>query len=142
MSKYIPKVGEECEVLNTKLSCAEYEKCMPLYVGKYAIVYTSLSCTERQGSFEFCNFRPIQTKADVERELLKDIIEHCRGSFVFKLEAKIQQAGFTIPKKISKMSIYLAIASFSMTEENCELLHTKICNLLGDLVEQDKGGAE
>jgi hypothetical protein len=85
------------------------------------------------------DFRPIQTKADVEREQLLEIIEECYDSGCSIIAKEIQATGFTIPKKISKMSIYLAIASFSMAEENCELLHTKICDLLGDLVE---GGAE
>jgi hypothetical protein len=134
VNKYIPKVGEECEVLNTKLSCAEYEKCMPLYVGKYAIVYTSLSCTERQGSFESCNFRPIPTKPAVEREQL---IEICFNNISVHAAKEIQKAGFTIPKKVKRSDVRSLVHEWSV--KPCRLV-VEICDLLGDLVEQDKGG--
>ena len=62
MNKYIPKVGEECEVINTSLFSPVYEKCFPVFVGEHVIVYNSDSCTERMGLFKFSTFRPIQTK--------------------------------------------------------------------------------
>jgi hypothetical protein len=113
-----------------------------LYVGKYAIVYTSLSCTERQGSFEFCNFRPIPTKPDVERDQLLEILCHSWQDTNKKLD-RIQQAGFTIPKKVKSSDVRSMVGiNSSMTSYQDEVLIEEIFNLLGDLVEQDKGGAE
>ena len=139
IENYKPEIGTECEVLNTKLSSAEYEKCMPLYVGQYAIVYTSTSCNERTGQLDNCTFRPISTKADVERERLLKIIDECIESGISITAKEIQRDGFTIPKKVKRSDIYRAIGSTEvhMSISSNKILSYAICDLLGDLVEQD-----
>lgn len=66
---YMPKVGEECEVLNVEsLHNPKWEKCEILFIGKFKVVYNSESCKERIGNVDIvgaCKFRPLRT----EREL-------------------------------------------------------------------------
>jgi hypothetical protein len=143
MNKYIPKVGEECEVINTSLFSPEYEKCFPVFVGEHVIVYNSDSCTERMGKFNYCTFRKIQTKADVEREQILSLMSQS-GFFAERVSA-IQKAGFTIPKRVKRSELKKII---NHHHGDSAVSYTKtvdilICELLGDLVEQDeKGGAE
>jgi hypothetical protein len=146
MNKYIPKVGEECEVLNATMHRAEYERCEPLYMGEYIVVYTSSSCIERTSQIEVCTFRPIQTKADVEREQLVGIMRDTsmeRGDF-YAAVSVIQQAGFTIPKKIKRSDVHKEVCNcLENTSLNQRInLADAICELLGDLVEQDDKGGE
>lgn len=63
---FIPEAWKPCEVLNKKLNNPEWEKCTPLFVGEYSIVYDSETCKERTGCLALCEFRPLKT----ERELL------------------------------------------------------------------------
>jgi cell division protein FtsB len=45
-------------------------------------------------------------------------------------------------KKVKRGELYNTISGFAISINDCGLLHTEICELLGELVEQDKGGAE
>tara|TARA_R110002049_G_scaffold89772_1_gene225560 strand:- start:5973 stop:6395 length:423 start_codon:yes stop_codon:yes gene_type:complete len=139
MSKYVPKIGEECEVLNSALSNPSYEKCKPIFVGLSSIVYESESCSERMAHLNYCEFRPIPTKADVERERLLEILNECYESSVSIMAKEIQKAGFTIPKKVKRSDVLQIIYSTpsNLMHDDIENLGDKICELLGDLVESD-----
>jgi hypothetical protein len=137
MTKYIPKVGEEFEW--------ETFKCY--WKKENAVVFE----TEKQIAFINCkglmeviskniNFRPIQTKSDVEREQLITILSKSHPHQDVTRADAIIKAGFTIPKKIKRGDVF---ALLSGRECSDNYLTNKICELLGDLVEQDdKGGAE
>lgn len=64
--KDLPPIGCECEVLNTQLGNAAYEKCVINYIGSFVVVYTSVSCEERYGRIDTCNFRPLPIKESVD----------------------------------------------------------------------------
>jgi hypothetical protein len=141
MSKYIPKVGEAFEFYSDVLK-GWYDRTKVLLITDKEVVYLGDNgriaglCLTR-------TFRPIQTKADVEREQLIDIVRKHRMLPEGRVEL-IQQAGFTIPKKIKRSELKKII---NHHHSNSAVGYTKtvdilICKLLGDLVEQDKGGAE
>jgi hypothetical protein len=143
MSKYIPKVGE----------AFEWERFRHEWKKENAVVFE----TEKQIAFINCkglmevmskniNFRPTQTESDVEREQLGNLIYAYRthmGGDTAMLINEIIKAGFTIPKKVNRSDIENTIlAKFCNSHVIRCYLVTAICELLGDLVEQDKGGAE
>jgi hypothetical protein len=64
--KYIPKVGETCEVLNTDLHAYAWEKCTLLFVGKFTSIYSSKSSKERVADNNYIEFRTAKTKTDVK----------------------------------------------------------------------------
>tara|TARA_R110000772_G_C13310322_1_gene440473 strand:+ start:48287 stop:49042 length:756 start_codon:yes stop_codon:yes gene_type:complete len=66
--------GGECQILNTQLHNAAYENCVINFIGSYVFVYTTDSCEERFGHVETCEFRPIKTKEEKERDELKDFL--------------------------------------------------------------------
>lgn len=61
---YIPKVGEECEVLNSSFAHPEWEKCTPHYIGEFKSIYTSESCKERVCEVVFLAFRPVKSERE------------------------------------------------------------------------------
>ena len=137
--RYIPKVGDECEVLNSKLLCPVYEKCIILFIGKHAVVYTSESCEERQARIGDLSFRPIPTKADVEREQLCELLEDsCAYVPNEGLAEEIQRLGFTIPKKVrrSELNAFLDKWYGEWLDDN-DMAADELCELLGDLVEDE-----
>ena len=81
-----------------------------------------------------CDFRPVQTKSDVEREQLIDIL---RKNYILAEGGvqSIQEAGFTIPKKIKRSDVSALISDWT---DLPNVLTSEICNLLGDVVEQDQ----
>ena len=129
MSKYIPKVGEEFQWsyketvawTRAKAICVT-DKSIGYEDSKGWIVTVSKSC----------NFRPIPTKADVERDELVRIIEDSYSSYLGA--AHIQKVGFTIPKKVKRSDIFDLVGG-RLCSDN--YLTSKICDLLGDLVESD-----
>ena len=140
MSKYIPKVGEafEWQMLNKWVveNKVVFDTDRQIaFIGSQGLIHTM----SKQ-----CMFRPIQTKSNVEREQLVDIIyKHtgeCRAHSCSTAD-KIQQAGFTIPKRVKRSEI----ASIINKAHPLDISFTIdfICEVLGDLVEQDDiGGAE
>jgi hypothetical protein len=140
MSKYIPKVGEAFEYCH--YLSGDWVKCGEVK----AVTKLQIAFIESDGLFSFISrdndFRPIQTKSDVEREQLREII----NKSISKKEMinLIQQAGFTIPKKVKRSEISMIISRNSNYCKNPMFpsMLSGICELLGDLVEQDEGGAE
>jgi hypothetical protein len=141
MSKYIPKVGEVFQVYNDTLD-GWHSRSEAVLITDKQVVYlddygmAAAICLTR-------GFRQIQTKADVEREQLNALVQYaqiCGGEIV----EGIQQAGFTIPKKIKRSDVRSIVRiNSSMTGYRDEVLIEEIFNLLGDLVEQDGiGGVE
>jgi hypothetical protein len=136
MSKYIPKVGEAFEFYSMTIE-SWCERPKVFLITDKELVYlddkgrVSGLCLSKE-------FRPIQTKTDVEREQLVDIVRKHRMLPEGRVEL-IQQAGFTIPKKVKRSDV---LASISDWTDLPNVLTTEICKLLGDLVEQDEGGAE
>ena len=77
----LPPVGIECEVLNSDLSNAQWEKCKILFVGVHRVVYDSESCSERVGYADTLQFRPIRTPEQLAAEAReKAIIEIMRDA--------------------------------------------------------------
>lgn len=137
MGKYIPKVGETFEWRESP--CKAWQTCGAVL----ARTEKAIACPSGTGfintfNTEHCEFRPIPTKADAEREQLEEMIKHCEVSSVFTLIERIQKAGFTIPKKVKRsdiegiLDIYSSIAQRSIITT----LADRLCKLLGDLVEQ------
>jgi hypothetical protein len=139
MSKYIPKVGEAFEWQGVGGS----------------IWFTANKCiceTRKAFGYEcdngwiktvkkLCEFRPIQTKSDVEREQLVNILRKDYLRAERKAEF-MQDAGFTIPKKVKRKDIYYIANLNAFDKDGSSAITDAMCELLGDLVEQDKGGAE
>ena len=141
--EYIPKVGDKFQY---KLKSDIWEDednvdCECLAVGKSNIfVLNDYSEGEYLisiiGNYEF---RPIPTKADVEREKLNKILcEVYVCGTDYKVRA-IQKAGFTIPKKFKRSEILMTVNSYSsyVSAKIDKEIADGICNLLGDLVEDD-----
>tara|TARA_R110000850_G_scaffold30537_1_gene84024 strand:+ start:122 stop:553 length:432 start_codon:yes stop_codon:yes gene_type:complete len=138
--KYIPKVGEAFEwrsvcdggdIWHTAGKCIVYST--------KAVGYESPNGWIDTVNKE-CEFRPIQTKADIEREHLLQILgvyANYKESHMKKMVKATQKAGFTIPKKVKRSDV-LELASVELYSEEAEILTNEICNLLGDLVEQDQ----
>jgi hypothetical protein len=138
MSKYIPKVGEAFEWRN---DCSDiWRKAGECIAHSEKVVgYESPNGWITSVNKE-CEFRPIQTKADVEREQLYGFFNDASnfGHSDEWLINRIQQSGFTIPKKVKRSDVRSLVHDWS--DKPCRLV-IEICELLGDLVEQDKGGA-
>jgi hypothetical protein len=95
MSDYKPKVGEECEMLNREFAGAMWAKVTPKFIGKNLLVVSHENIAETSCTLNLCNFRPIPSKADIEREELTNIIAHSEKSRATPLVDLIQKAGFT-----------------------------------------------
>jgi hypothetical protein len=138
MSKYIPKVGEAFEKYNT-VDNGWDKKGAAIFVTD-----NEVAVLDEGGMIDTFplddEFRPISTKSDVEREQLLEIIEECYDSGCSIITKGIQQAGFTIPKKIKRSDIAAIINKAHPLDITITI--DFICELLGDLVDQDKGGAE
>jgi hypothetical protein len=138
MNKYIPKVGEVFQVYNDTLD-GWHSRSKAVLITDKQVVYlddhglTAAICLTR-------TFRPIQTKADVEREQLLEILCHSWQDTNKKLD-RIQQAGFTIPKKVKRKDIYYIANLNAFDKDGSSAITDAMCELLGDLVEQDEGGA-
>jgi len=79
-------------------------------------------------------FRPIPTKADVERVLLRGL---CFANTSEDAAEEIQKAGFTIPKKVSFRDLSESMVGYSMNH-NLELWWLEEGKtLLADLVEDE-----
>jgi hypothetical protein len=132
MSKYIPKVGDKV------LSDIGVE-CKILHVGEKLLFVRSVTGNEFSADFKY--FKPIPTKADIEREQLSDIIYLYNAkdkSHSIHAASEIQRAGFTIPKKVKHSEIYGTILdSRQCTANECLVITEEICELLGDLVDSD-----
>jgi hypothetical protein len=140
MNKYIPKVGE----------AFEWEASGNWDVSGIVVLVTPLEIVwlDDYGITQFLTIsksimRPIPTKANVEREHLRN----CLAMHTNRTESainEIQKAGFTIPKKIKRSDVHRIITTdISKIYQHNLLIVNDICDLLGDLVEQDeKGGAE
>ena len=135
--RYIPKVGEAFEwrsvcdggdIWHTAGKCIVYST--------KAVGYESPNGWINTVNKE-CEFRPIQTKADVEREQLVGIMQEINmgGGGFYLLAKQIQNAGFTIPKKIKRSDVSAITSDWTVLPN---LLTSEICDLLGDLVEQDQ----
>jgi len=130
--KYIPEVGEEFEWYSEHLG--KWSK----YGNIIAITSKEIIYIDKDGFAQTFNlnvgykFRPIPTKADVERDELVRIIEDSYSSYLGA--AHIQKVGFTIPKKVKRSDIFDLVGG-RLCSDN--YLTSKICDLLGDLVESD-----
>jgi hypothetical protein len=142
VSKYIPKVGEAFQFINEVSNC--WVQCGKVIAETHTeIAYLHESNGEIRTIKKDARFFPAPTKADVEWKQLIDILRKdyllAEGEVEF-----IQDAGFTIPKKIKRSELFQVVANTSTAiVQNDELVVDAICELLGDLVEQDdNGGAE
>jgi hypothetical protein len=136
MNKYIPKVGDT--VINETYG----DKRIVIALGNAKAFLRREDGHECSAYFSDC--KPIQTKADDELYNLVLIIEDCYESGISATAKEIQKAGFTIPKKIKRSEISMIISRNSNYCKNPMFpsMLSGICELLGDLVEQDIGGAE
>jgi ribosome-interacting GTPase 1 len=145
MSKYIPKVGEAFEwrsegykTWHTAGVCIAHSANEVGYESPNGWITTVN---------KLCEFRPIPTKSDVERDELIEVIYNNTSlirQYSKNVAIKIQQAGFTIPPSIKRSDVHKEVCNcLENTSLNQRInLADAICELLGDLVEQDKGGAE
>jgi hypothetical protein len=136
MNKYIPKVGEAFEWKEGPFDTWHKEvRC--IVHSKMAVGYEHLDGWINNVSKK-CEFRPIPT----EREKLFVILKRLETQLPSDIAREIQQAGFTIPKKIKRSELFQVVANTSTAiVQNDELVVDAICNLLGDLVEYKRGGA-
>jgi hypothetical protein len=142
MKKYIPKVGEAFEFYSDLLK-GWYDRPKVLLITDKEVVY--LGDNGRIAALCLTKaFRPIPTKTDVEREQLLKIIEKFYQGHWSIIAKEVQQAGFTIPPNIKRSDVRRIVdINSNMKGYEDEGLVTAICDLLGDLVEQDdKGGVE
>ena len=133
--KYIPKVGEECEVYHSGVKQTvfyhgetQHKNCYICEHKTTGSVYVVIDAI----------FSAIQTKADIEREQLIDIIYKYTGeckAHSCSTADLIQNAGFTIPKKVKRSDVSALISDWT---DLPNVLTSEVCNLLGDLVEQDQ----
>ena len=131
MSKYIPKVGEEFQLSNASGSWSGNKKAV--FITPLEVIWLDDEGLTQFAIIERAKFRPAPTKADVERKTLIDILNK-EDSFKFSRVAAIQNAGFTIPKKVKRSEIADVVANTSPMI-SVEDLVDEICNLLGDLIE-------
>jgi hypothetical protein len=141
MNKYIPKVGEVFQVYNDTLD-GWHSRSKAVLITDKQVVYlddhglTAAICLTR-------TFRPIQTKTDVELDELIEVIYNNTSlirQYSKNVAIKIQQAGFTIPKKVKRKDIYYIANLNAFDKDGSSAITDAMCELLGDLVEQDKGG--
>jgi len=90
-----PPVGVECEVLNSALDNAEWERCVVKFIGDLVCVYTSESCNERCAHLDFIKFRPIKTEREKFVEAALEIADRSTNyTATFK---QMYDAGFRAP---------------------------------------------
>ena len=134
--KYIPKVGEAFEWC--------YENAIKWSKANPVILVTDKEVAYKADSghlvvvSNLCQFRPIPTKADVEREQLIMILSK-NLRYLDKVAKEIQKAGFTIPKKVkrSKIRARLCESLESLHFISVETATDEMVNFLGDLVEDE-----
>ena len=135
--KYIPKVGEECEMLRLNNDEIKYNI---LILGEtdaeFWIQYLEDKRTTVVSKYGR-KFRSIPTKADVEREKLLEIVDECYDSGTSIVAKEIQNAGFTIPKKVKREDLEELIDFYYITYEDKVSILRDLCELLGDLVEDE-----
>ena len=133
MSKYIPKVGEAFEWFNHTQE--EWVKTNAVVL----VTENEIAALDDDGMIELYSFsdkfRPIPNKSDIEREQLIEIVQGIATSV--KCATVIQNAGFTIPKKVKRSELADAMESYYINYEAKVSIFSDICNLLGDLVEDD-----
>jgi hypothetical protein len=139
MSRYIPKVGEAFQWKDGFHTIWSTES-KAVFTTDNEIAFIQMGLIRTLLNKE-CEFRPAPTKSDVERKQLIEIIEECYDSGCSIITKEIQQAGFTIPKKIKRKDIAAIINKAHPMDITITI--DFLCELLGDLVEQgDKGGKE
>ena len=137
MSKYIPKVGEAFEWC--------YENTIKWSKANPVILVTDKEVAYKADNghlvvvSHLCQFRAIPTKADVEREKLIETISKYHFSCIGRAN-EIQNAGFTIPKKVKRSEIHHLIwdSKLNGSEKDALELIKQVCELLGDLVKNDQ----
>ena len=132
MDKYIPKVGEAFEWRRDSQGIWQKVGACLVWSAK-AVGYETPNGWITSVDKEF-QFRPFQIKADVELEQLIDILRKNYMLAEGKVQS-IQEAGFTIPKKVKRSDIVTLISDWT---DEPQALTYEICELLGDLVEQDQ----
>ena len=139
--KYIPKVGDNFQYKLESDSWIGSFDCECLAIGKSNIfIFNKHTGNEYLisiiASYEF---RPIPTKADVEREVLMKLLNE---SVVYEDSRSeiIQKAGFTIPKRVKREELANVIWNSISDISKGQAAHAadKVCELLGDLVENDQ----
>ena len=131
--RYIPKVGDEGFEWRPEFYDIWFKRGKVIAETDKQIVF--LKTNGEIGTVsKKCSFRPIPTKADVEREQLNKIIND-NVSWVDVVN-EIQKAGFMIPKKVKRSEI-LEVAKVDLFSEEAESFTDVICQLLGDLVENE-----
>jgi hypothetical protein len=127
VSKYIPKVGEAFEwrsdgsdIWHKAGECIVHSEKSVGYESQNGWI---------NAIYKGCDFRPIPTKSDDEGETLRVIL----NKSISKKEMinRIQQAGFTIPKRVKRSDIHSFLINWT---DNPEPLTKELCDLLGDLV--------
>lgn len=131
MSKYIPKVGEEFQLSNASGSWSGNKKAV--FITPLEVIWLDDEGLTQFAIIERAKFRPAPTKADVERKTLIDILNK-EDSFKFSRVAAIQNAGFTIPKKVKRIDIENAMPN-RLHLLDFDLAVDNVCELLGDLIE-------
>ena len=131
--KYIPKVGEAFECYNAILE-GWYSFPKVVLITDKQVVYLDDTFGLTASICLTGTFRPIQTKADVERQELLLILNSALSDE--STVSAILLSGFTIPKKIKRSDVLNVVESFTFPYSAVTLTN-EICNLLGDLVEQD-----
>ena len=129
MDKYIPKVGD------TVFNEVYGKENLVLAIGKERVFLRTAKSDEVTAFFDDC--KPIQTKADIENVKLVGIMQEINmgGGGFYLLAKQIQKDGFTIPKKIKRSDVSALISDWT---DLPNVLTSEVCNLLGDLVEQDQ----
>ena len=133
MSKYIPKVGESCILIHANKSLCDIlilaetdaEFWVQFLDGKRTTVVS------KYGK----EFRPIPTKADGERDLMMYCLSGGETDGI--VADMLQGKGFTIPKKLKRSELADVMESYYITYEAKVSIFSEICDLLGDLVEDD-----
>jgi hypothetical protein len=134
VSKYIPKVGEAFEWQT--LGGWKKENKVVFENEKQIVV---INCKGFMDVIsKYVDFRPAPTKSDDEREQLLSLMS--QSGFLADRASAIQQAGFTIPERMS-FKDYETIVDIN--NHNYGRYEALIAGgyLLGELVEQDEGGA-
>jgi len=133
--RYIPKIGDEGFEWRPEFYDIWFKRGKVIAETDKQIVF--LKTNGEIGTVsKKCSFRPIPTKADVEREQLNKIIND-NVSWVDVVN-EIQKAGFTIPKKVkrSELNAFLDKWYGEWLDDN-DMAADELCELLGDLVEDE-----
>ena len=132
--KYIPKVGEEFEWQSGDSEWIREEGV--LAKTEKSVAYPSGTGFINILNIKYSKFRPIPTKADVEREQLMKIITML---IPIRSVEEIQNAGFTIPKKVKRSEIRARLCESleSLHYISVETATDEMVNFLGDLVEDE-----